>query len=115
MHIFEVQDHYYVDIEVIRWYEGHLVRWCGAGMRLPPGEYHIKPPDNCEYHHLHMACKEDGDDRTSPFVMDLSNTFLWLTVPPPHTFLPLTSAVSCIFHRQKQSQALCACHVLALT
>ncbi|EIE21526.1 pectin lyase-like protein [Coccomyxa subellipsoidea C-169] len=51
------------------------------GIRIPPGEYHIKPPeDGSKYGaHLYLACNEDGDDRTSPFVLDLSNTFLWLT------------------------------------
>ncbi len=42
----------------------------------------MKPPeDGGKYGaHLYLACNEDGDDRTSPFVLDLSNTFLWLTV-----------------------------------
>ncbi|KAK9918085.1 hypothetical protein WJX75_001097 [Coccomyxa subellipsoidea] len=55
-----------------------------SGIRLPPGEYHLKPPESIDYLHLHMACKEDGDDRTSPFVMDLSGTFLWLTSKTHH-------------------------------
>ncbi|CAL8471749.1 g11291 [Coccomyxa elongata] len=49
------------------------------GVRLPPGEYHLKPPKDRDSHHMQLNCKSDGDDRTSPFLLDLSNTFLWLT------------------------------------
>ncbi len=55
----------------------------GAGVRLPPGEYHLKMPKDRDNHHMHLKCKSDGDDRTSPFILDLSNTFLWLTVRIP--------------------------------